>query len=92
MNWTALWVVAGGAALAVGVNLYYFSPRREGAVVPPLPVPRASTEPAPPPLTPPVMPEGGQAHGVSPVTIAPAVAPEHAEPPPKAAPADDAAP
>jgi plastocyanin domain-containing protein len=34
MDPAAVWVTAGGAALAIGVNLYFFSPRRSAAAHP----------------------------------------------------------
>jgi hypothetical protein len=95
MNWTALWVVAGGVALAVGVNLYFFSPRRAVVAAPPAPTPPAASEPAPTPIP----PAATEAPFALPAATEPApvpASPEAAEPPtsltPEAASPDDAAP
>jgi len=53
MNPAAIWVTLGGVALAIGVNIYFFSPRRAviAEVPPPPPAPPADltpAEPAPP--------------------------------------------
>lgn len=80
MNWTALWVVAGGAALAVGVNLYFFSPRREVVAAPPAPIPPAASEPAPTPI-PPVATEPPLAPPAATEPAPVPTPPEAAEPP-----------
>jgi len=46
MNPAAVWVTLGGVALAIGVNIYFFSPRRAVvAAVPPPPAPPADVVP-----------------------------------------------
>jgi hypothetical protein len=50
MDPAAIGVTLGGVALAIGVNLYFFSPRRAAVaeVPPPRPAPLAGTQPAEP--------------------------------------------
>ena len=65
MNPAAIWVTLGGVALAIGVNIYFFSPRRAviAEVPPPAPAPPADLTPAEPapPAAPPSDDAGAQA-------------------------------
>jgi len=65
MNPAAIWVTLGGVALAIGVNIYFFSPRRAviAEVPPPPPAPPADLTPAEPapPAAPPSDDAGAQA-------------------------------
>ena len=50
MNPAAVWVTLGGVALAIGVNIYFFSPRQAvvAEVPPPPPAPPADAQPEEP--------------------------------------------
>jgi len=67
MDLTALWVTVGGVALAVGVNLYFFAPRRAVVAQP------AAPEPAPPaaPETPETRESSRAPEGAPPVAETP---------------------